>query len=240
MCKTDITDAFKQVLIHHSHWAFHGIHWEEKYYFFTRLVFGSCSTQKILTPPPVPSIGLPSISTTCPTLHLLDDFLCILPPGMNGNAAMAWSKHMFKVLNIPLSEPKNLGPAPILEYLDITLDTQAMEARLPPDKLTRITALVNTSLGRTKSTQGELLSLIGHLGFAVSVIPAGRTFMSKLFTAVYTVEALHHCVYISAECWKDLLMWHQLLRHWNGVSLFLKLKQPAQTPSICIPMLLVL
>ena len=137
---------------------------------------------------------------------------------------MARLKHMFKVLNIPLSETKTLGPAPILEYLGITLDTLAMEARLPPDKLTPNTALVNTFLGRTNSTQGELLSLIGHLGFTARVIPAGRTFMSKLFTAAYTVEALHHRVYISAECRKDLLMWHQLLRHWNGVSPFLKTK----------------
>ena len=225
MCKTDITDAFKQVPIHPSLWAFHGIHWEEKFYFFTRLVFGSRSSPKIfdtlssaLNWIAIQNYNLPH------TLHLLDDFLCILPPGMNGNAAMARLKHMFKVLNIPLSEPKTLGPAPILEYLGITLDTLAMEARLPPDKLTRITALVNNFLGRTKSTQGELLSLIGHLGFAARVIPAGRTFMSRLFTAAYTVEALHHRVYISAECRKDLLMWHQLLRHWNGVSLFLETK----------------
>ena len=51
---------------------------------------------------------------SCP-LHLLDDFLYI--PSWHDNAAMAHLKHMFKALNIPLSEPKTLGSAPILKYL---------------------------------------------------------------------------------------------------------------------------
>ena len=47
MCKTDISDAFKLVPIHPSIWPFHAIKWEEKYYFYTRLVFGSRSSPKI-------------------------------------------------------------------------------------------------------------------------------------------------------------------------------------------------
>ena len=47
MCKTDISDAFKLVPIHPSLWPYHAIKWEGKYYFYTRLVFGSRSSPKI-------------------------------------------------------------------------------------------------------------------------------------------------------------------------------------------------
>lgn len=223
MCKTDITDAFKQVPIHPSLWPFHGIGWNNQYYFFTRLVFGSRSSPKIfdslssiITWIAIHNYNLPH------TLHLLDDFLCIVPPTMDGEAALARLLSMFQGLNIPLSEAKTAGPSPVLEYLGIILDTKAMEARLPEDKLARITSLVDNFLGRKKCTQGEMLSLIGHLGFATRVIPAGRSFMSRLFIAAYTVKELSHRVYINSDCRKDLHMWHYLLHHWNGVSLFLE------------------
>ena len=61
---------------------------------------------------------------------------------MDGVAAMARLRSMFQASHIPLSEKKTVGPASSLEYLGIVLDSIAMEARLPPDKLIRITAFV--------------------------------------------------------------------------------------------------
>jgi len=40
--------------------------------------------------------------------------------------------------NIPLPEDKREGPTTILEYFGILLDSAALEARLPPDKLQKI------------------------------------------------------------------------------------------------------
>uniref|UniRef100_A0AAV2L5T3 Uncharacterized protein n=1 Tax=Knipowitschia caucasica TaxID=637954 RepID=A0AAV2L5T3_KNICA len=42
---------------------------------------------------------------------------------------------------VPLSEEKTTGPATALEFLGIRLDTRAMEASLPLDKLERIRAI---------------------------------------------------------------------------------------------------
>ena len=47
LCKTDISDAFKLLPIHPSLWPFHAIKWDNQYYFYTRLVFGSRSSPKI-------------------------------------------------------------------------------------------------------------------------------------------------------------------------------------------------
>ena len=47
LMKTDITDAFKLLPIKPALWPYHGICWDGKYYFFTRLVFGSRSSPKL-------------------------------------------------------------------------------------------------------------------------------------------------------------------------------------------------
>ena len=232
MCKADIKDAFKQVPVHSSIWPFQGIRWQGLYYFFTRLVFGCRSSPKIFDSLSSALNWIAINNYNLPyTLHLLDDFLSIIPHHMDGVAAMARLRSMFQASHIPLSEKKTVGPASSLEYLGIVLDSIAMEARLPPDKLIRITAFVQQFLGLSKCTQRELLSLIGHLGFATRVIPAGRTFMSRLFTAAYSVRQLQHRVYLNSECRKDLLMWHQLLKGWNGISLFLE-REPTSAESL--------
>lgn len=47
MCKVDIKDAFKIIPIKESLWPYYGVKWNNEYYFFTRLVFGSRSSPKI-------------------------------------------------------------------------------------------------------------------------------------------------------------------------------------------------
>ena len=47
-------------------------------------------------------------------------------------------RQMFGDLRIPLSPSKNIGHTHCLEYLGTILDAEAMEARLPQEKLDRI------------------------------------------------------------------------------------------------------
>ena len=58
----------------------------------------------------------------------------------------------------------------------IEIDTAVMELRLPEDKLTKATSLVNRITNRRKVTLRELLSLIGLLNFASLVVTPGRAF----------------------------------------------------------------
>jgi hypothetical protein len=80
-CKTDISNAFKLVSVHSSLWHLYGFKWNDNYYFYTRLAFGSRSSRKlfdcfsslfcwILQQ----NYGIRNV------LHLLDDFLTIKPP----------------------------------------------------------------------------------------------------------------------------------------------------------------
>ena len=143
LCKTDISDAFKLIPIHPSLRPFHGIEWNDEYYFYVRLVFGSRSSPKIFD---MLSQAICWIATQVfkiqNILHLLDDFLTIDPPDYMAERTMPLLTMLFKRLNIPIAINKTVGPTQCLEYLGIILDTNKMEARLPIEKVQRISEIL--------------------------------------------------------------------------------------------------
>ena len=229
LSKTDIKDAFKLIPIHPSLWHLHGIQLNNKMYFFNRLVFGSRSSPKIFdTFATAVTWILQNVYQVSPLLHLLDDFLVLSPPGSDGQGIKARMLTAFSDLGVPLSEHKTVGPSSCLEYLGIILDTINMQARLPDNKLERIRMILDKFLHLSKCKKRDLLSLLGHLNYASSVIPPGRSFISRLIQASKTVSKLHYFVYLNNETKQDIIMWQHLLAHWNGISLFI---DPLNTPA---------
>ena len=222
MCKTDISDAFKLVPIHPSLWPYHGIKWDNKYYFYTRLVFGSRSSPKIFDNLSVAICWIAEhhFRINC-IFHLLDDFLTIDPPSFTAERTMAILSLLFKSLGIPTAPHKTIGPTQTIEYLGIILDTSNMRALLPDEKKTRICAILDLFAKKKSCTKRELLSLLGHLNFASRVIHPGRSFVSYLISLSTSVKELHHHVKLSPSCRRDIFMWHKFLSKWNGISFFL-------------------
>ena len=103
-----------------------------------------------------------------------------------------------------------------------------MQARLPDNKLDRIRTILSQFLHVPKCRKRELLSLLGHLNYASSVIPPGRTFISRLIEASKSVTKLHYFVHLNKEAKSDIHMWQHLLTNWNGISMFL---DPHNTPA---------
>lgn len=224
LCKTDITDAFKQIPVLQSQWHLQGIKHLDQYFFYTRLVFGCRSSPKIFDTLAstikwiaMNNYGLAHI------FQLLDDFLAIDPPSSESEAyrTMAVLTMIFARLNIPLSAHKTVGPTHVLEYLGIILDALLMEARLPQDKIQRICNMLDSFLTKPNVTKRDLLSLLGHLNFASRVIVAGRSFISYLLALAKSVPEMYHRVYITDDCRSELTMWYKFLQQWNGRSFFL-------------------
>lgn len=66
-----------------------------------------------------------------------------------------------------------------------------MKASLPYDKLQRIRDITKSYCAQHIITKQQLLSLLGHLNFAMRVIPQGRSFISRLLDAASAVKNLH-------------------------------------------------
>lgn len=175
MCKADISDAFKLIPVRPDQWPLFGFIWNKQLYFYTRLAFGCRSSPKIFD---TLSQAICWIATNnygiTNILHLLDDFLTVDAPDYSAERTMALIYTIFARLNIPLAKHKTMGPLTVIEYLGIILDSDNMVAKLPQDKIDRITAFIQSLLNKKSCTKLELLQLLDHLNFATRVIRAGR------------------------------------------------------------------
>ncbi|CAG2237187.1 unnamed protein product [Mytilus edulis] len=220
-CKVDISDAFKQLPIKKEQWHLFCVKWNGQYYHYVRLPFGCRSSPRLFDSLSTSVCWIAQNNYDIKVIfHLLDDFLTVDKPSDCGERTMALLSLIFNKLNIPLSSKKTVGPVCELEYLGIILDTINMQARLPLDKVERITQFISFVLDKKSCTRRELEQLLGHLNFATRVILPGRAFVTYLYRLMCSVKESHHYVHLNKECKSDLTMWLQFLSTWNGINMF--------------------
>ncbi|XDV29423.1 hypothetical protein PO909_032553 [Leuciscus waleckii] len=103
---------------------------------------------------------------------------------------------------------------------NIVQDTVLMQASLPSEKLVRIRSFLELFSSLQTVSKRDMLSLLGHLNFAMSIIPQGRAFISRLLTLAHSVEKLSDQILLDEGCQSDLNFWKHLLSEWNGISFF--------------------
>ncbi|XP_016535343.1 proline-rich protein 36-like [Poecilia formosa] len=230
LAKADITDAFKIMPVHPSQWHLLGAKWDAKFYFFVRLSFGCRSSPSLFNSLSEALCWILLNVVRLPfVLHLLDDFLLIDPPS-HSSRSLSELKALFNRVGVPLSEEKTVGPSKRLEFLGITLDSKEMVASLPADKLSRIREISQAHLSSTTLSKRQLLSLLGHLNFAMRIIPQGRSFISRLLDLANSVPSLFDQVVLDAGCRSDLAFWSSLLNSWNSISFFMIMSFSRQIP----------
>ncbi|KAL2096688.1 hypothetical protein ACEWY4_008836 [Coilia grayii] len=219
--KADITAAFKVMPIHPDFWHLFGVQWDGQFYFAVRLTFGCRSSPKIFDTLSEALCWILQNNYDIKLLvHLLDDFLAVTPPSAPPTTGRQTILKVFSNLGVPISEEKTDGPAYSLEFLGITLNTRDFSTSLPKEKIDRILTVIACFAACPNKTKIEVLSLLGHLNFAMRVIPQGRPFISHLLTAAHSVSALDTPVLLDDQCLKDLELWRLFLNQWNGLSMF--------------------
>lgn len=179
LAKIDVRSAFRLIPVHPADRHLLAMEWEDQVYIDTCLPFGLRSAPKLFNIlADLLHWILREQGVTC-LLHYLDDFLTMGPPdSLECLRNLRILIEVCHLLGIPLALEKVLGPATLLDFLGIILDTVRMEARLPSDKLRRIQATIQEWLGRRNATKREILSLVGILQHAAKVVRPGRTFVS--------------------------------------------------------------
>ncbi len=113
-----------------------------------------------------------------------------------------------------------LGPLKTIEFLGITLDSNLMQASLPSEELNCIREVMRNAKKSASFSKRDLLSLLGHLNFAMRIIPLGRSFIARLLDLSKSVKDLNDIVTLDDGCRSDLRFWSLLLINWNGISFF--------------------
>ena len=129
LIKVDLNSAYRLVPLHPQDRHLFGIEWEGNVYVDQALPFGLRSAPKLFTAV-VDAIGW-ALWQAGITLHIhyFDDFLFFVAPLANsGHAVLARVLSILEWLGVSVAHRKIEGPAPVVSFLGITVDTVRFES----------------------------------------------------------------------------------------------------------------
>lgn len=222
LAKTDIKSAFRIIPIHPEDYHLLGMKWNNAFFFDRCLPMGCSSSCAIFE---AFSTSLEWVAKhrlgASGVLHILDDFLFIAKAEDKCRSDLNKFIDMCQSIGVPIAHEKTEGPATVLQFAGITLDSIKMEARLPEDKLRKCRMLLSEFHKRRKVTLRELQSLLGLLNFTCSVILPGRAFLRRLIDLTKGVHRPHYRIRLTKACRQDMLVWLTFLQEFNGRTFFI-------------------
>ena len=102
-----------------------------------------------------------------------------------------------------------------------------MELRLSDERIHNLEALLVHWDQRKRCRKRELLSLIGKLAHASTVVRVGRIFLRRLINLSTQAARLHHWLHLSMEARADIAWWKTFLEAWNHRSMMCMADPPA-------------
>ncbi|KAM9329440.1 uncharacterized protein PAF06_002568 [Gastrophryne carolinensis] len=185
MAKTDIESAFRLLPVHPDSLYLLGCFFEGGYYVDRCLPMGcsiSCAYfeafSSFLEWVVKERAGVGSVT------HYLDDFLCVGPADTRiCELLLGTMLEVFGAFGVPVAHDKTEGPATVIQFLGIEIDTVGRVCRLPREKIDDLVEGLEGDLAVRKVTLQQLQSILGKLNFACRVLPMGRVFTRRLSLA---------------------------------------------------------
>ena len=225
LAKIDISNAYRNIPVHPDDRGFLGMRWGDQAYIDNQLPFGLRSAPILFNAYADALEWILRDQGVSKILHYLDDFLVIGAP--DSGECQEYLDKMLAVcaaLGVPLATEKVEGPSSSLSFLGIHLDTVALEASLPLEKMVRLREELDEWHLKKSCTRKELEHLIGVLQFACKVVAHGRPFVRRMINLLSVTSVAFHHIRLNREFRSDLAWWKTYVEKWNGVS-FLQLSK---------------
>ena len=228
LLKVDLRNAYRIVPVHPLDRHLLGLCWEEQTYVDQALPFGLRSAPILFTAvADAVTWALLQAGITF-VMHYLDDYLFFLPPSPgSGTLLLSQVRGIFESLQVPVADNKIEGPATVVTFLGIRVDTIRFELTLPAEKVNLIGDRLRAWRGRRSGRRSDFDSLLGHLSHAATIIQQGRIFLRHLYDIQARTESPHNHVHLDAEARADLQWWEHFLQTWNGSMFFRQPPVPA-------------
>lgn len=126
----------------------------------------------------------------------------------------------FDWLAVPIAAEKTDGPAEIIVFLGLEIDSVLMQVRIPQEKITEVVTKIKHVLSVHKTTLRDMQSLIGSLNFCCRAIILGRPFCHPLINSICGLTKPHHHLRVKKGMKLDLQMWLKFFENFNGISVF--------------------
>ena len=224
LAKVDLKDAFFTIPIHHHHRKYLRFMFQQRAYQFTCLPFGLCSAPWVFTKVLKPALALLR-QEGVRLIAYIDDILVLAESKEMVVNHLTGIVYLLENLGFIINQKKSvLTPAQTIEFLGLTVDSLAMELRLPLIKIKQIRAEAR-KIAQAKTTSARALAhLLGMMNATNNVIPPAPLFCRQLqMTLSNTLEMNSQCyealITLTQGCLEELNWWNNNMCKWNGKTL---------------------
>lgn len=197
--KLDLKSAYCIIPVNPDDHPLLAISWKGSTFVDRALPFGLRSASKIFSA----VSDMIAFILNCHGIHLQIHYLD--PPNRPSRLGPSLSSQHFLKLGVPVAVNKTGGPSTVITFLEILIDTDCCELRLPSEKLSQLRSLVTHWSTKKCCCWKDLEILLGHLSHAATVIYPGRTFLRELFIMLTSLSQRNHRHRISSVAKADLL-----------------------------------
>ena len=216
MAKSDIADAFRLIPLHPSQYHLTGFQFQGQFYYDKCLPMGCASSCRIFEQFSDAIQWILKQHKIDNTVKVLDDFFFAREHFSDCNKDLQFFLSLCSRLGIPVAPHKTLGPAQVLEFLGVQLDTINMQAELPHQKIVEYSKSVEAITAMKKVTLRELKSVLGKLQFSTIVVQHGTAFLRRLYDLTKGITKPFYFVRLTTGALLDLKMWLNFLQNYSG------------------------
>ena len=215
--KLDLSNCFLSFPLHPSVRRYFCFRFDGKLYQFTHMPFGLSTAPRVCTQLlSVVNFALSELGIT--DIRYLDDFFLIAASHDEMARHLSLAQSAISQFGLVVNPAKTEGPAQLLSFLGIQLDSVNQTVSCTPQRVEELTTLLRSLLRQRVITRAHAASLIGKLSFAAQVLPGARPFMRRMLDALHKCKSRRHSTPIRIDLGfrDDLRFWAQQLHHWNG------------------------
>jgi len=221
LAKMDVMQAYRNVPVHPQDRFLLGMRWQDTVFVDNTLPFGLRSAPLIFSAIADMLQWIMHSKGVEWLFHYIDDFITVgRPRSQQCRDNVGIMRSVCKETGTPQEEAKFEGPATVIEFLGIELDTEALEIRLSQTKLQTLVDLLSQWRGKKVVRKRDLLSIIGSLSHACKVVKPGRAFLRRLINLSMVAHHLDHHIRLNREARSDIEWWYTFAHRWNGVAMF--------------------
>ena len=228
MWKRDLARFFLQLPMDPVDFNKVGIVWRGLLFFFIALAFGlrhsGLSGQRVTDAVTWILRGL-GLNTDEEKPYNVENYV----DDMGGvEATLERAKAAYEALGLLLTDlglveslEKAEAPTTTITYLGVEFDSNAMEMRVPAEKLEEIKSEIRRWLRRKTISKKELQSLLGKLFWVAKVVKHSRVFLGRMLEQLRAMSRMqdNRKVKLSDDTRKDILWWCNFLEHYNGIEI---------------------
>jgi hypothetical protein len=178
--KLDLSNCFLSFPLHPSALPYFIFRFEGELYQFTSMPFGLSSAPRICTMLlSVLQDELHHCGVSC-LVRYLDDFLVIEADCDSAKLSLMTAQQAMSDFGLVVNRDKTEGPSQRITFLGILLDSAEQTLACTEARLDEIRSLLSSALQAPSIRVAKLLTLIGKLQFAATVLPGARPFLRRV------------------------------------------------------------